>query len=73
MAATIKKQFTAAVWPEDDGWVAQCLEVDVASQGDTEADALSNLGEALSLHFEEPVAAVLPRTRTVEVDLRAAA
>lgn len=73
MDATVKKEFTAVVWLEAEGWVAQCLEVDVASQGDTETEALTNLEEALALHFEPPTAAVLPRTRKVEVDLRAAA
>jgi len=34
--------------------VAQCLEVDVASQGETEEEALANLKEALELFFESP-------------------
>ncbi len=34
-------EFTAAVWQEDDLFVAQCLEVDVASQGHTEEEALA--------------------------------
>ncbi len=29
----MKEHFTAAVWQEEDLLVAQCLEVDVASQG----------------------------------------
>jgi predicted RNase H-like HicB family nuclease len=36
--------------------VAQCLEVDIARQGRTEAEALENLREALELHFEPPQA-----------------
>jgi predicted RNase H-like HicB family nuclease len=48
----MKRGFTASVWQEDDWFVAQCLEVDVASQGDTEEEALANLREALELHFE---------------------
>lgn len=39
--------------------MAQCLEVDVASQGESKADALENLAEALRLHFTPPVAAEL--------------
>lgn len=35
---------------------AQCLEIDLASQGETEEEALANLREALELHFEPPVA-----------------
>lgn len=45
--------FTAAVHQEEDWYVAQCLEVDVASQGETVAEALANLAEAVSLYLEE--------------------
>jgi predicted RNase H-like HicB family nuclease len=44
---------TASVTREGDGYVAQCLEVDVASQGDTVESALANLREALELYFED--------------------
>ncbi len=50
------KSFTASVWQEDDWIVAQCLEVDVAGQGNTEDEALANLAEALALYFEPPAA-----------------
>lgn len=50
----MKQTFTASVWREDDWFVAQCAEVDVARQGESEADAVANLSEALALHFEEP-------------------
>ena len=50
----MKQEFKASLWREN-GWViAQCLEVDVASQGRTEKEALDNLKEALALHFEPP-------------------
>jgi len=52
--------------------VAQCLEVDIASQGDTPEEAIENLGEALELHFEPPVATAKPQIETVEVEIRAA-
>ena len=68
----MRTEFTAAVWQEDDLVVAQCLEVDVASQGRTEEEALANLAEALELHFEPPVATVHPRLAKVEVQLGAA-
>lgn len=45
--------FTAAVHQEEDWYVAQCLEVDVASQGENVAEALANLTEAVSLYLEE--------------------
>jgi len=52
----MKRLFTASVWREGDWYVSQCLEVDVASQGETEEEALGNLKEALELHFEPPQA-----------------
>ena len=33
--------------------MAQCLNVDVSSFGDTDTDALANLKEALELYFED--------------------
>lgn len=62
----MKQNFTAHVWQEDNSYIAQCLEVDVASQGDTETEALTHLGEALSLHFTPPLASRLPTLRPVE-------
>ncbi len=55
------------VWQEGSWWVAQCVEIDVASQGTTEDDALMNLHEALELYFEEPFPTVLPQVRTLEL------
>ncbi len=46
------KHFTAIIEKEDDGYVALCPEVDVASQGDTIEEAKANLQEALELFFE---------------------
>lgn len=50
----MKRKFTASVWREDDWYIAQALEVDVVSQGETEAEALRNLAEAIELSFEPP-------------------
>lgn len=44
--------FTAAAHQEDDWYVAQCLEVDVASQGQTQ-EALADLADAVGLYLEE--------------------
>ena len=52
----MKRPFATTVWREGDWYVAQCLEVDVASPGETEDEALANLKEALELHFEPPQA-----------------
>lgn len=43
---------TAIIEPEGDGYVALCPELDIASQGDTVAQARANLNEALALFFE---------------------
>ena len=64
----MKHRYTASVWREKEWYVAQCLEVDVASQGDSEEEALANLREALELHFEPPVASITPKTHTIEVE-----
>lgn len=68
----MKRTFTASVWQEGNWFVAQCLEIDIASQGETEAEALNNLAEALSLHFEPPVATITPQIKTLEVEVGAA-
>jgi predicted RNase H-like HicB family nuclease len=45
--------FTAAIHQEEDWYVAQCLEVDVASQGASVPEALRNLTDAVGLYLEE--------------------
>jgi predicted RNase H-like HicB family nuclease len=68
----VKRTFTASITKEGDWYIAQCLEVDVASQGETAEAALANLGEALALYFTPPVATALPDLRPVEVEIGAA-
>lgn len=68
----MKRPFTATVWREGNSYVSQCLEVDIASQGETEEEALANLKEALELHFEPPQATRPPQVRTIEVEVGAA-
>ena len=68
----MKRPFAARVWREGKWFVSQCLEVDVASQGETEKEALENLREALELYFEPPQATRLPKVQTVEVEVGAA-
>lgn len=46
------RQFTAIIEREDDGYVALCAELDIASQGNTIEEARTNLQEALRLFFE---------------------
>lgn len=47
------KQIHSVVWKENDWYVAKALEVEVASQGKSESDAIKNLEEALELYFED--------------------
>lgn len=68
----MKRPFAATVWREGDRYVSQCLEIDVASQGGTEEEALANLKETLELYFEAPQATRPPKVRTVEVEVGAA-
>ena len=65
----MKHRFTAVISEEDEWYVAQCLEVDVASQGESQEAALSNLREALELHFDEPRATALPVVQALEIEV----
>ncbi len=44
---------TAVLHQEEDWFIAQCLELDVASQGYTIGEALANLADAVELYLEE--------------------
>ena len=68
----MKQSFTASMSQEGAWYIAQCLQVDVASQGATEDEALENLRDALELHFTPPVATIIPPLRDIEIDIRAA-
>jgi predicted RNase H-like HicB family nuclease len=48
----MNRKFTAIIERENDGYVALCPELDVASQGDTVDNARKNLQEALELFLE---------------------
>jgi predicted RNase H-like HicB family nuclease len=65
----MKRRFTASVWREDRWYVAQCLEVDVASQGKSEEQALVNLREALELYFEPPTPTLAPHIHSIEAEI----
>lgn len=61
-------------WKEGDVYVADCPPVRIASQGDTEEEALANLKEAIELYFEDAVGVEVPgcaeaHAREVEVAL----
>ena len=67
----MKREFAASVCREGEWYVAQALDVDVASQGETSEEALENLQEAFELHFESPVPTVVPQIRRIEVEVAA--
>ena len=46
------KQLTAIIEREDDGYVALCPELDIASQGASVSEARDNLKEALEAFYE---------------------
>ena len=48
----MSRQFTAIIESEDDAYVALCPEFDIASQGDSVAEARANLREALELFLD---------------------
>ena len=49
----LKSGLHALLWQEDKWYVIKCIEVDIASQGKTQNEALKNIEEALSLYFED--------------------
>jgi len=58
----LKTGFNALVWKEENLFVAQCLEVDITSQGETRKKAQANLEEALELYFEDEGLPTLPES-----------
>ena len=69
----MKRPFAATTWREGEWFVAQCLEVDIASQGETETEALANLKEALELYFEPPRSTRPPKVCMIEVEVEVGA
>ncbi len=65
----MKRVFTASVSKEGEWYVAQALDADVASQGESVDEALANLREALELHFEPPLPTLAPQLRRVEAEV----
>ena len=66
------RTFSYSITIEGDWRIAQCLEVDIASQGKSIEEAVNNLREALELHFEEPIATITPHVGQIEVEVGAA-
>lgn len=62
--AVAGRRLTIEVVAEGDAFVARCLDVDVASDGPTEQEAVENLREALALYFSEAIGRPLPPQRS---------
>ena len=58
---------TAIIEREDDGYVALCPDLDIASQGSTIEEARANLVEALTLFFETASSSEVARRLHSEV------
>lgn len=70
------KKVHSIVWKEENLYVAKALEVEVASQGKSEKEALTNLKEALELYFEDNSKVELakveqPKLQNISVSLNA--
>ena len=63
-----ERRVSYVVYREDDGFVARCLDVNVASEGDTEEEAIDNLREALELYFEDAEDYDTPHVEHAHVD-----
>ena len=66
-------RLTAAITPDGDWFVARCLDVEVASQGHTIDEALTNLREALELYFEDEPAPETHEPIVAPVEIRLSA
>ena len=61
----MKFTFTTAIHKEGKWFVAQCVELGVASQGLTAAEAKKNLKEAVELYLEDVPTKEVPRKPSV--------
>ena len=65
----MKRRLTAIIEREDDGYVALCPELDVASQGDSVEGARRNLRKALGLFIESASPQEITRRLAGEVSV----
>jgi predicted RNase H-like HicB family nuclease len=63
-----KLVFTGAVVREEDGYSALCIDLDVASEGQTIDEAKKNLFEAVTLYIESALESNLPIIRPVPAE-----
>ena len=55
------------VWQEGKHFVAQCLNVEVSSFGESKEEALTNLTEALELYFEDISLSQIQQVKNPEI------
>jgi len=63
-----KLVFTGMVIREEDGFSALCIDLDIASDGQTAEEAKKNLFEAVTLYIESAMESNLPIIRPVPVE-----
>jgi len=49
------KEINYVIWKEDKFYIAQCLNVDVSSFGETIDEAITSIKEAVELYFENEI------------------
>jgi predicted RNase H-like HicB family nuclease len=64
----MKRTIEVVIYQEDDKWVAQALNVEVSSFGDTPEEARAAIQEALELYFEDDPDQVIPRVQGGRVE-----
>ena len=63
-----KLTFTGVVVKEEEGFTALCIDLDVASDGQTAEEAKNNLFEAVTLYIESAMESNLPMIRPVPLE-----
>jgi len=56
------------VYPEDGMFIARCAELDIVSDGETDAEAVTNLREAIELYFERNAEAAIMATEREQAE-----
>ncbi|MBD3232076.1 type II toxin-antitoxin system HicB family antitoxin [Candidatus Dependentiae bacterium] len=59
------KTMSFVVWKENNEFVAQCLNIDVSSHGNSFDEAVKNLKEAVELYFEDEPNCVMPEIESI--------
>jgi len=63
----MKTEFKNVVWKEGKFYVAQCLNIEVSSFGESTDEALRNLNEAIELYMEDASFDNLPEIDSPEI------